>query len=79
MARLKLIIDLVSGARVGSGKAALLESVRHTGSMSAAARVVAVDYKRAWLLADSLNRVFTTPVVEGTIGGPRAELRAIQR
>jgi molybdate transport system regulatory protein len=30
-----------------------------------------MDYKRAWLLIDSLNRAFATPAVERTAGGPR--------
>ena len=71
MARLKLTLVLASGARIGPGKAALLESVRATGSISAAARAMGMDYKRAWLLVDSLNRAFDTPVVERTTGGAR--------
>jgi molybdate transport system regulatory protein len=71
MARLKLTLVLASGARIGPGKAALLESVRDTGSISAAARAMGMDYKRAWLLVDSLNRAFATPAVERTAGGPR--------
>jgi molybdate transport system regulatory protein len=71
MARAKLTVILNSGARIGPGKAALLESVRATGSIAAAARVMGMDYKRAWLLVDSLNRAFDAPVVERTAGGPR--------
>lgn len=71
MARLKLTVVLDSGARIGPGKVALLESVRETGSISAAARAMGMDYKRAWLLVDSLNRAFATPVVDRAAGGPR--------
>ena len=71
MARLKLTMVLNSGARVGPGKVALLESVRATGSISAAARAMGMDYKRAWLLVDSLNRAFATPVVARAAGGAR--------
>jgi molybdate transport system regulatory protein len=71
MARLTLTLVLASGARIGPGKAALLESVRATGSISAAARAIGMDYKRAWLLVDSLNRAFDTPVAERTTGGAR--------
>ena len=70
MARLKLSIVLASGARIGPGKAALLASVRETGSISAAARAMSMDYKRAWTLVDTLNRAFGSPVVERTTGGP---------
>jgi molybdate transport system regulatory protein len=55
MATLKLSIHFESGARIGSGKVALLESLRDTGSISAAARDMGMTYKRAWLLVDSIN------------------------
>jgi molybdate transport system regulatory protein len=58
-----------SGARIGPGKAALLESVHSTGSISAAARSMGMDYKRAWMLIDSLNRAFLTPAIERSTGG----------
>jgi molybdate transport system regulatory protein len=71
MATLKISIVLASGARVGPGKATLLESIRDTGSISAAARSMGMDYKRAWLLLDSMNHAFRTPVVVTMPGGPR--------
>ena len=69
MARIRLTVTLASGARIGPGKAALLESIRETGSISAAARSLGMDYKRAWLLLDSINRAFVTPAVERVTGG----------
>src|SRR5271163_4705693 len=69
MAHLRLTLVTDSGARIGPGKAALLESVHSTGSISAAARSMGMDYKRAWLLIDSLNRAFHTPTVERSAGG----------
>ena len=62
---------LASGARIGPGKAALLESVRDSGSISAAARGMGMDYKRAWLLLDSMNAAFDAPVVIAAPGGAR--------
>lgn len=70
MAHLELSLILDSGARMGPGKAALLESVRDTGSISAAARALGMDYKRAWMLLETLDRAFDTPVVERSTGGP---------
>jgi molybdate transport system regulatory protein len=70
MARLKLTVILASGARIGPGKAKLLESIRSTGSISAAAREMGMSYKRAWLLLDSLNAAFEPAVVTTTLGGP---------
>jgi molybdate transport system regulatory protein len=61
MPRIKLSIIFESGARIGPGKAALLESVRETGSISAAARDMGMPYKRAWMLLDSMNRAFKEP------------------
>jgi molybdate transport system regulatory protein len=69
MARLKLSIVLNSGARIGPGKASLLESIRETGSISAAARGMGMSYKRAWVLLDSMNRAFKKPVVTAAPGG----------
>src|SRR5690348_15427801 len=69
MARLKLSIVLESGARIGPGKASLLESIRDTGSISAAARGMGMSYKRAWLLVESMNRAFVSPVVAAATGG----------
>src|SRR5437667_10835495 len=69
MARIKVTIVFESGARIGPGKAALLESIRDTGSISAAARDMGMSYKRAWLLLDSMNQAFTEPVVTAAPGG----------
>ncbi len=71
MAQLKLSIVLQSGARIGPGKVKLLESIRDTGSISAAARDMGMDYKRAWLLLDSMNQAFDAPVVSAAPGGAR--------
>src|SRR5258708_7083832 len=69
MARLRVSIVFESGARIGPGKANLLESIRDTGSISAAARDMGMSYKRAWLLLDSMNQAFTEPVVSAAPGG----------
>jgi molybdate transport system regulatory protein len=69
MARLKLSIVLNSGARLGPGKVKLLESIRDTGSISAAARDMEMSYKRAWLLLDSINQTFDEPAVVAEVGG----------
>ncbi len=69
MARVRISIVLESGARIGPGKAKLLESIRDTGSISAAARDMGMPYKRAWLLLDSMNRAFKEPVTEAATGG----------
>jgi len=70
MARVRISIVFESGARIGPGKAKLLESIRDTGSISAAARDMGMSYKRAWLLLDSINQTFAEPVVTAAPGGP---------
>jgi molybdate transport system regulatory protein len=69
MPRVKVSIVFESGARIGPGKARLLESIRDTGSISAAARDMQMSYKRAWMLLDSMNQAFTEPVVSAAPGG----------
>jgi molybdate transport system regulatory protein len=69
MAQVRISIVFESGARIGPGKAKLLESIRDTGSISAAAREMGMSYKRAWLLLDSMNQAFTEPVVTAAPGG----------
>lgn len=67
---LSIRIDLASGDRIGPGKIALLEAIRATGSISAAARSLGMSYRRAWLLVEQLNRTLCEPVVTAETGGP---------
>jgi molybdate transport system regulatory protein len=54
---------------IGPGKVQLLEAIQEHGSISAAARVMDMSYRRAWLLIDGLNELFDTPAVSTTLGG----------
>jgi molybdate transport system regulatory protein len=56
---------------VGPGKIALLEAVAATGSITAAARQLGMSYRRAWLLLDTMNRCFRTPLTDAEAGGQR--------
>jgi molybdate transport system regulatory protein len=69
--RLSIRIDLASGDRIGPGKIALLEAIRSTGSISAAARALGMSYRRAWLLVEELNRALREPAVTAEAGGRR--------
>ena len=69
MAKIQITIHFPSGARIGPGKIALLESIRDTGSISAAAREMGMSYKRAWLLLDSINQTFAERVFTAAPGG----------
>jgi molybdate transport system regulatory protein len=54
---------------MGPGKADLLRAIAETGSISAAARRLGMSYRRAWLLVDTMNQCFKSPVVETLTGG----------
>ena len=69
--KLSIRIDLASGDRIGPGKIALLEAIRSTGSISAAARSIGMSYRRAWLLVDEINQTLREPAVKAEIGGAR--------
>jgi molybdate transport system regulatory protein len=64
-ARLMLDDDIA----FGPGMADLLIAIQTTGSISAAAKQVGMSYRRAWLLADAMNRCFQQPLVETAKGG----------
>jgi molybdate transport system regulatory protein len=62
-------IDFPGHTSVGPGKICLLEAIRDAGSLSQAARNIGMSYRRAWLLAESLNQSFRSPVTLGSAGG----------
>ncbi|MBB3975717.1 molybdate transport system regulatory protein [Rhizobium azooxidifex] len=64
-----LRIDFSREDRLGRGKMMLLARIRETGSISAAGRSMDMSYRRAWLLVDTMNRMFSSAVVESQRGG----------
>ncbi|HET9630245.1 MAG TPA: ModE family transcriptional regulator [Novosphingobium sp.] len=54
---------------MGPGKADLLDAIAGAGSISAAARLLGMSYRRAWLLVDAMNRCWDQPLVETVPGG----------
>jgi molybdate transport system regulatory protein len=66
---MQLRLRLGANTSFGPGKADLLESIRSTGSISAAARAMRMSYKRAWQLIDEMNRSFASPLVDTAKGG----------
>jgi molybdate transport system regulatory protein len=67
--RIRLHIHVGSEHSLGPGKAALLEAIRETGSISAAARALEMAYRHAWELVDDLNACFAPAVIETAAGG----------
>lgn len=62
-------VDFGARCSVGIGKIELLEAIRRTGSLSQAARLLDMSYRRAWLLMADLNASFDRPVVDTMTGG----------
>ena len=62
-------IDFDIGVRLGPGKAQLLELIAEHGSIRAAGGSIGMSYRRAWLLADEINRMFREPSISTRHGG----------
>jgi molybdate transport system regulatory protein len=54
---------------LGPGKVRLMELIDELGSISAAGRAMGMSYRRAWMIIDSLNTAFVSPLVVKQIGG----------
>lgn len=67
--RFRMRIQQADAIVLGPGKVALLEAVKEHGSISAAARSLAMSYRRAWLLMDELNRSLKSPATVSEHGG----------
>ena len=66
---LRFRVVLKPGVAIGPGKANLLEAIRDTRSLTAAASRFAMSYKRGWSLVQELNATFRSPLVETEKGG----------
>ena len=65
--RLRIVRD--DDIAIGPGKAELLEMIAVTGSIAAAGRAMGMSYKRAWLLVETMNDCFRSPLVVASRGG----------
>src|SRR5690242_21937283 len=59
---LRVVLD--GAVAMGPGKVELLEGIAETGSIAAAGRRMGMSYKRAWLLVEEMNAMFTGPLVD---------------
>ena len=59
----------VANETIGIGKIKLLQLVGETGSISAAARQIGMNYRRAWFLIDSMQSGFADPLLLTERGG----------
>jgi molybdate transport system regulatory protein len=67
----KIKVQLMHGEEIamGPGKAALLDAIAQTGSISAAGRMLGMSYRRTWMLVDVMNRCWKQKLVETQAGG----------
>lgn len=68
-ATLRLRIVFSADRQIGPGKADLLDAIARSGSISSAARDLGMSYRRAWMLADEIGRLFKTPILTTAAGG----------
>jgi len=66
-ARLRIVAR--TDVAIGPGRADILEGIGEAGSIAAAARRMAMSYKRAWHLVAAMNAAFGAPLVETARGG----------
>ena len=67
--RIRFRVDFNAAGSIGPGKIALLEAIARSGSLSQAARDLGMSYRRAWMLVDSLNGMFSRAVANSMTGG----------
>ena len=67
--KLKIMLFCGDHTAMGPGKAELLEAIAAEGSISGGARAMGMSYRRAWILVDTMNRSWTRPLVETSVGG----------
>ncbi len=65
----QLRVLLGAATAIGPGKAALVDAIGRTGSISGAARDMGMSYRRAWQLVETMNQCFVQPLVETATGG----------
>jgi molybdate transport system regulatory protein len=67
----RLWVETAAGVALTDAGADLLEQIDVAGSLSEAARRLRFSYRRAWMLADAMNRRWPAPLVVLSTGGPR--------
>ena len=56
-------------AALGPGKIELINAIENAGSISGAAKLMGMSYRRAWNLVDSINHDFSTEIIVTSSGG----------
>jgi molybdate transport system regulatory protein len=65
----RIWIEGKNGTFLAEGRISLLKQIIETGSISAAAKVMKMSYKKAWEIIDGMNKESKLPLVERVSGG----------
>ncbi|MCO4821565.1 MAG: LysR family transcriptional regulator [Flavobacteriaceae bacterium] len=65
----RIWIEVDGHILLGEGRVHLLKAIEETGSLSKAAKLLGMSYKKAWSLIDAVNKRAEKPVTTTSIGG----------
>jgi len=65
----RIWIESENNVILGEGRVQLLKAINETGSLSKAARLLDISYKKAWGLINSVNNAAKKPVTINSVGG----------
>ena len=65
----RIRVLLGDAASLGPGKIELIDAIEKAGSISGAAKMMNMSYRRAWNLVDSINHDFTEEIIITSAGG----------
>jgi molybdate transport system regulatory protein len=74
-------LSLPNGGSLDEADIALIETLQRCRSILGASKLLGMSYRKTWLMADTLNRIFETKVIETFPGrrGRGAEVTAFGR
>lgn len=62
--KLEVVVRFANGGRLTPEDLVLIEAVRSERSILGASRATGISYRKCWLMSDTLNRTFETPVFD---------------
>jgi molybdate transport system regulatory protein len=65
----RIWIETNNNVLLGEGRISLLKAIEETGSLSKAAKILKMSYKKAWRLIDTVNKAAKKPVIVLSVGG----------
>ena len=65
----RIWIEGTNGTFLAEGRITLLKQIKKSGSISAAAKIMKMSYKKAWEIIDGMNKEAKKPLVMRVSGG----------